>query len=79
MNRSSKGYYRYQKERAIIHKKYICEHVYTWYNMSESHIGQLGKGKVHCSCYMCSSKVTGKYPQGWKHSDKKKLEREKDL
>jgi len=73
MNRSSKGYYRYQRIRSIVRKKYICYHIYEWHEMTESAVGQLGKGKVHCSCYMCASKVTGKYPQGWKYNDKKKL------
>lgn len=33
-------------------------------------IHRLAKGKIHCSCPMCSSKTK---THGWKHSDKVKL------
>lgn len=34
--------------------------------------GKLRKGKVHCSCSMCRKKT---HENGWKASDKKKIEK----
>ena len=39
------------------------------------HRGMLNKGKIHCSCPMCSIKTKR---NGWKHSDLIKIQKEVD-
>ena len=64
MNRS-RDYYRHHRERAIQRKKGIARR-YWHYN----HDGQYSKGKIHCSCRMCSSKTN---TDGWAMSDMRRL------
>ena len=58
MNRS-RSYYRDMREKHIKRKKKLA---YWWHNPFD---GMYSKGKVHCSCPMCSSKTNlkkhGKY------------------
>lgn len=52
MNRT-KSYRRDMRNRKIAHRKYICKNVYlcnNWYKND----GQYSKGKIHCSCKMCT-------------------------
>ena len=45
------------------------------------YVGKLKKGKVHCSCPLCSQKTNrrkGTYDSGFKHSDQQKLARGKE-
>ena len=58
MNRS-RSFRRFQRKRAINHKSMIL-HDY-WQIRSEGfwtpvRVGELSKGKVHCSCWMCRRK-----------------------
>ena len=55
------------------HKQYISQHVFgfDWYD--ELH--KYSKGKIHCSCPLCSQKVKLKiYGDNWPISDRKKLD-----
>lgn len=67
------GYHRYQKNRAINRKFNIVKR--TWGSEDAENFyggkrkGQLAKGKIHCSCPMCSRKSYMEL----KHSDMKKL------
>lgn len=83
MGKRSKGYVREQRKRAITKKLRIlkdvryfddCEGFEAFVNNPVS-VGGLDKGKVHCSCGMCAEKTR---KVGWKHSDKRKLEKETD-
>ena len=51
------------RNRKIAHRKYICKHVYyggyDWYK----HDGQYSKGKIHCSCKMCTYSKTYDLPR----------------
>lgn len=74
--RHSMAYKRHQDFVHIERKKKIIRSVYIDSKdeienlkiMKQSH--RLSKAKVHCSCPMCTSKVSN---LGWKHRDKKKL------
>lgn len=74
--RHSMAYKRHQDFVHIERKKKIIRSVYIDSKeeienlkiMKQSH--RLSKAKVHCSCPMCTSKVSN---LGWKHVDKKKL------
>lgn len=74
MNRT-KQYQRFQAQKHIRRKERIIHDVYRyhdwdpWTGDKGAH-NRLNKGKVHCSCCMCSFKTKS---HGWKHSDKKKL------
>ena len=50
-----RAYYRKQRAKHIRRKKRICQKEYGWdyYN----HDGCYSKGKIHCSCPICSKKV----------------------
>ena len=48
----SKGYYRHHRERSIQRKKDIANRYWHY-----KHDGQYSKGKIHCSCWMCSGKT----------------------
>lgn len=84
MANHNRGYYRRMRAKHIRRKKRIVNayHGY-WYYSSD---GMYSKGKIHCSCPMCSQKTNNKgknrlkhgnyYPsKNWKHSDRIKIER----
>ncbi|PKR84397.1 hypothetical protein [Heyndrickxia camelliae] len=64
----SRSYYRHQRRRTIQRKAKIAEHN-GWYVPSK---GYFAKGKVHCSCWMCSQKTN---KDGFPHSQIIQLER----
>lgn len=59
MYRRSRGYYRYQRERAIEKKARILSSILgpnepiLW---THGCLGRLSKGKIHCSCPICRAK-----------------------
>jgi hypothetical protein len=61
MNRT-RDYYRRQRKRAIAHKLGILftRFPYDCYEKEKNEKGRLSKGKVHCSCSMCSPKTNMK-------------------
>lgn len=61
-------YRRHQRKRVINRKKHIIHEQNDYWNYK--HEGCLDKGKIHCSCWMCSAK-TGVH--GWKMGDLKNL------
>ena len=78
-----KVYAREMREKHIKRKKKIAEKLYgnNYYNIE----GKYDKGKIHCSCPMCSRKTNNRgknrlkhgnyYPsKDWKHSDLQKIE-----
>lgn len=79
----SKIFAREMREKHIQRKKRIAERIYGWgYYQCD---GKYDKGKVHCSCPMCSKKTNNKgknrlkhgnyYPsKNWKHSDQQKID-----
>ena len=75
-NKRNRGYYRYHRNRSIRRKKQILKAIWP-YNKPEdiygNKMGKLSKGKVHCSCKMCSMKTNSPF-YGWKHRDKKILD-----
>ncbi|MFX3660983.1 MAG: hypothetical protein ACE3JN_13085 [Ectobacillus sp.] len=64
----NRAYYRHHRRRAIKRKSKIAEHN-GWYVPSN---GYFAKGKVHCSCWMCSQKTN---KDGFPHSQIIQLER----
>ena len=74
-----KNFRRTMRNKHIRRKKTIAEKIYRWsYYKCD---GRYDKGKVHCSCPMCTRKTNNKgknrlkhgnyYPsKDWKHSDK---------
>lgn len=59
----SRAYTREVRNKAIRRKKRICEDVYypsisSWY----PHDGQYSKGKIHCSCPICTYEKYYKLP-----------------
>ena len=79
----SKPFKRAMRRKYISHRKRIARKLYGKY--FEIIDGEYDKGKVHCSCPMCSRKTNNKgknrlkhgnyYPsKDWKHSDKQKLD-----
>jgi hypothetical protein len=58
------------------HKKHLAENIHCgkWYR----HINQYSKGKIHCSCPLCSPKTNnrGRYgsAMNYKHSDQQKID-----
>lgn len=72
MNRN-KAYYRRMRKGSIKRKKRLSEY-YHWDVKCDS---ILSKGKIHCSCAMCSTKTRNKrynLPDDWKHSDLLKIQ-----
>jgi len=53
-NERTRAYRRYQRNRSILRKKNICRKV--WNGSFYPHDGMYSKGKIHCSCWMCSGK-----------------------
>ena len=79
----SRAFVRAMRRKHIKRKKQIAEKLYGhgYYKCD----GKYDKGKVHCSCPMCSRKTNNKgknrlkhgnyYPsKDWKHSDQLKIE-----
>ncbi|WP_238942002.1 hypothetical protein [Bacillus sp. REN10] len=66
----NRAYYRHHRKRIIQRKMKIAKHL-EWYT---PYSGQFAKGKVHCSCSMCSQKTN---KDGFPHSQKIQLERMK--
>lgn len=50
----SLAYYRHHRKRAIARKKRILISYYEGYTKN---LGRLSKGKIHCSCMMCTEKT----------------------
>ena len=79
----NRAYRRAQTRRVIARREAIVRNVYQFVP-AETHIWaghRLDKGKVHCSCQLCSVKTNPrrcKLNGGWKHSDKKRLLRGAD-
>lgn len=78
-----RAYRRAQTRRVIARREAIVRNVYQ-FAPAETQIWaghRLDKGKVHCSCQLCSVKTNPrrcKLNGGWKHSDKKRLLRGAD-
>ena len=79
----SKPFKRAMRRKHINRRKKIAQKLYG--NGFEITDGKYDKGKVHCSCPMCSRKTNNKgknrlkygnyYPlKDWKHSDQQKLD-----
>lgn len=66
-NRSS-AYVRHQRFRVINRKKRIIKEQNNYWHYR--HEGELSKGKIHCSCWMCSGKTAD---HGYKISDLRKF------
>ncbi|HCL4480120.1 TPA: hypothetical protein N2D99_002191 [Clostridium botulinum] len=71
LNQRGRTYRRYQKNRAINRKFGILKRIYglSIANKIAPVKGCLSKGKIHCSCSICSIKSSTEI----KHSDKKKM------
>lgn len=71
MNRT-RDYYRKMRKKWIQKRRKMDEALYNgdghWYSVN----GKYSKGKIHCSCYMCSAKTN---VRGWKISDQRKIDR----
>lgn len=63
---------RFKSRMAIKRKENIVKYVYgeNPKEIKHYHGNYLNKGKVHCSCPMCSQKTRR---NGFKHSDRKKM------
>ena len=68
MNRT-RDYYRKQRAKHINRKKRIIHELIDYWGYK--HDGVLSKGKIHCSCWMCSGKTK---VHGWKPRDLRELE-----
>lgn len=51
----SRAYYRHHRKRVINRKLGIIKHYY--WKVKNDEYGRLVKGKIHCSCWMCSEKT----------------------
>lgn len=51
----NRGYYRHQRKRAIKRKLHILKNIKNYEDdyVTAKTVGQLNKGKVHCSCPLC--------------------------
>ena len=63
--------YHIRKTKTKTLRKYHIANATYWGGYDIKHMGYLRKGKIHCSCPLCRSKV--KY-NGYKHSDLKKID-----
>ena len=74
MGNRHRGYYRKQRVKAIKRKYRIRKSLWGEEKTIEYYDnvpkGTLSKGKVHCSCYLCSAKTKR---DGWKPSDQKRI------
>lgn len=64
----SRAYFRHHRKRVIRRKIKIAKHL-GWHSRFT---GYFAKGKVHCSCCLCSQKTK---KDGFPHSQNKQLER----
>ena len=64
----SRAYYRHHRKRIIQRKARIAGHL-GWHSRFT---GYFAKGKVHCSCWMCSQKTNR---DGFPHSQVIQIER----
>lgn len=64
---TSRSYYRHHQKRVIQRKVKIAKQL-DWH---VPYTGQIAKGKVHCSCWMCSQKTRR---DGFPHSKTVQLE-----
>lgn len=76
MANRDRAYYRRQRAKHIRRKKRICQKEYGWDYYD--HDGCYSKGKIHCSCPMCSIKSKNRKSRyyakrNWKHSDLLKI------
>lgn len=51
----TRDYYRFHRKRVIKNKMFILEHILFFDKrfINSNRVGQLHKGKVHCSCKIC--------------------------
>ena len=70
MKNRERNYYRKQRIRHIKRKKRIIKELNNYWLYE--HEGVLSKGKIHCSCKLCSAKSNR---NGWKPSDILKIEK----
>jgi hypothetical protein len=68
MKNHNRGYYRLERIKHIKRKKRIIHNINDYWHYKYE--GELSKGKIHCSCKLCSSKTKD---IGYKASDKCKL------
>ena len=68
----SRAYYRKQRAKHIRRKKNICLKEYGW--AYYEHEGSYSKGKIHCSCPLCTAKTKNKWGYNFKPSELKKIE-----
>ena len=68
MENRSRAYYRHHRERCINRKKKIAK---SYWNYKFD--GQYSKGKIHCSCWMCSGK---RWAHGLSMADRRKYDRD---
>lgn len=79
MNRD-RNYYRKMRNKHIRRKKRLSSY-YHWNYRAD---GMYNKGKIHCSCKMCSMKTNNRGKNGyhpsknWKHSDLVKIQKMKN-
>ncbi|WP_341300455.1 hypothetical protein MHB44_19150 [Lysinibacillus sp. FSL H8-0500] len=62
----NRAYYRHHRRRVIQRKLKIAKS----YDWQFRYAGQLAKGKIHCSCWMCTQKTKR---DGFPHGQIKKL------
>lgn len=83
MNRG-KGYLRRERAKHIKRRKSLVEQL--CYHWAPAFDGMLSKGKIHCSCPLCTTKSKNKGKRrymkknyapnyNWKHSDKIKIDK----
>ena len=83
MNRG-KGYLRRERAKHIKRRKSLVEQL--CYHQAPTFDGMLSKGKIHCSCPLCTTKSKNKGKRrymkknyapnyNWKHSDKIKIDK----
>lgn len=75
----TRAYYRIMRSRYIARKAHKCKACGAdWYAEGQAR-GKLSKGKIHCSCPLCSAKtkryanIRNRSVQSWKHTDRQKL------
>ncbi|MCQ6560984.1 hypothetical protein [Paenibacillus mendelii] len=49
-----RAYYRHHRNRVITRKRNIMKQFH--WRLPEDQMGRLAKGKIHCSCWLCSKK-----------------------
>lgn len=77
----NRAYYRKMRAKHIRRKKAVCHNKY-YIDSYYPHDGMYSKGKIHCSCMLCSEKTRNNKPSrrnhygptiNYKHSDLKKI------